>query len=58
MQALLDWLVTLSPVTLYTVLMLTAALENLVPPFPSDVVVAFGSFVAARGTRKAFGVLN
>jgi membrane protein DedA with SNARE-associated domain len=55
-QSLLNWLVTLSPATLYTVLLLTAALENLFPPFPSDVVVAFGSFVAARGTGAALGV--
>lgn len=56
MQALLDWLITLSPATLYTVLALVAALENLVPPFPSDLVVAFGSFVAAQGPGTAFGV--
>ena len=56
MQALLDWLVTLSPATLYTVLGAVAALENLIPPFPSDLVVAFGSFVAAQGAGTAFGV--
>lgn len=56
MQSLLDWLVTLSPGTLYTVLVLTAALENVFPPFPSDVVVAFGSFVAAQGPGTALGV--
>jgi len=55
-QSLLDWLVTLSPATLYSVLTIVAAIENLVPPFPSDVVVAFGSFVAAQGTGTAFGV--
>jgi membrane protein DedA with SNARE-associated domain len=53
---MLDWLVTLSPATLYTVLAFVAALENLVPPFPSDVVVAFGAFVAARGPGTALGV--
>lgn len=56
MQSLLNWLVTLSPGTLYTVLGVVAALENLIPPFPSDVVVAFGSFVAAQGRATAFGV--
>jgi len=55
-QSLLNWLVTLSPGTLYSVLALVAALENFVPPFPSDVVVAFGSFVAAQGPGTAFGV--
>ena len=48
MQGLLDWLVTVPVGVLYVVIFLTAALENLVPPFPSDVVVAFGSFVVAR----------
>lgn len=50
MQSVLDWLITLAPATLYSVLAIVAAIENLVPPFPSDVVVAFGSFVAAQGT--------
>jgi membrane protein DedA with SNARE-associated domain len=56
MQSLLDWLLTLGNGTLYAVLGLTAAIENLVPPFPSDVVVAFGSFVAAQGDATEFAV--
>ena len=57
MQPLLDWLLTLPVAALYTVLGVTAAIENLVPPFPSDVVVAFGSFVIAQGGRGTmFGV--
>jgi membrane protein DedA with SNARE-associated domain len=57
MKALLDWLITLSPATLYAVIALAAAIENLVPPFPSDVVVAFGSFVVAQGRQGTmFGV--
>lgn len=56
MQSLLDWLITLRPGTLYAVLSLTAAIENVFPPFPSDVVVAFGSFVAAQGSATAVGV--
>ena len=56
MQSLLNWLVTLSPGTLYSVLAVVSAVENVFPPFPSDVVVAFGSFVAAQGRGTAFGV--
>ena len=56
MQSLFDWLVTLPAGALYSVLAAVAALENLVPPFPSDVVVAFGSFVAAQGPGTALGV--
>jgi membrane protein DedA with SNARE-associated domain len=48
-QALLDWLSTLPVATLYAVIGLVAAIENIIPPFPSDVVVAFGSFVVAQG---------
>lgn len=51
MQALLDWLTTLPPGTLYAVLFGAAAIENIFPPFPSDVVVAFGSFIIAQGGR-------
>ena len=56
MQSLLDWLLTLGNGTLYAVLALTSAVENLVPPFPADVVVAFGSFVAAQGDATEFAV--
>ena len=51
MQSLLDWLVTLPAGTLYAILVITAAIENLIPPFPSDVVIAFGSFVMAQGQK-------
>jgi membrane protein DedA with SNARE-associated domain len=34
---------------LYTTLAALAAVENIFPPLPTDVVVAFGSFLAARG---------
>lgn len=49
MQSFLDWLLTLGNGTLYAVLALASMVENLFPPFPADVVVAFGGFVAAQG---------
>ncbi|MGI9139562.1 MAG: DedA family protein [Gemmatimonadaceae bacterium] len=36
-------------VVLYPTLGLLAAVENVFPPLPTDAVVAFGSFLAARG---------
>ena len=57
MQSLLDWLLTLPSAALYGVLALAAAVENVFPPFPSDVVVAFGSFVAAQGKKSVVGVV-
>lgn len=55
MDGLLDWLRGLSPVTLYAVSYLAAAAENVFPPLPSDVVVAFAAFLAAQGRGSALG---
>src|SRR5918997_4667043 len=41
---------------LYVALSVVAALENVFPPVPADTVVAFGSFLAARGQGTAMGV--
>jgi membrane protein DedA with SNARE-associated domain len=38
---------------LYPLMAALAAIENIFPPLPTDVVVAFGSFLAARGTGTA-----
>lgn len=48
MQSLLDWLIQIPPVALYGVLLVAAFVENVFPPFPSDVVVAFGGFVLSQ----------
>lgn len=55
MQAVFDWLSGLPSVALYASLAFTAALENFFPPFPADTVVAFGSFLAARGRGTVVG---
>jgi membrane protein DedA with SNARE-associated domain len=55
MDAALDWLSGLPPAALYASLALVAALENIVPPIPADTVVAFGSFLAARGDATPVG---
>jgi membrane protein DedA with SNARE-associated domain len=52
MEGVLDWLGAQPPAVLYIVLGLVAALENFVPPIPADVIVAFGSFLAAREQRS------
>lgn len=53
MDALFAWLSGLPSPVLYLALAAAAAVENVFPPFPADTVVAFGSFLAARG-RAAF----
>jgi membrane protein DedA with SNARE-associated domain len=53
--AVLDWLAGLPPFALYLALAASAAIENFFPPVPADTVVAFGSFLAARGEATALG---
>jgi membrane protein DedA with SNARE-associated domain len=51
---MIDWLSGLPLGALYLAIGSIAALENLFPPFPSDIVVAFGSFLAARGKASPY----
>lgn len=53
MHALLTWLGHVPPVVLYLVLFVLAAAENVFPPLPTDTVVAFGTWLAARGDGSA-----
>jgi membrane protein DedA with SNARE-associated domain len=39
---------------LYLSIAVISAIENIFPPFPADAVVAFGSFLAARGTGSPY----
>lgn len=49
LESVLDWLAGLPGVVLYLSLTLFAALENVFPPLPTDTVVAFGTWLTARG---------
>jgi membrane protein DedA with SNARE-associated domain/uncharacterized tellurite resistance protein B-like protein len=46
----------LPPAAVYTVLALLAAVENVVPPVPSDAAVALGAFLSNRGVTTPLGV--
>ena len=52
MDSVLAWLASLPPAALYLILATVAAAENFVPPIPADVIVAFGSFLAARSDQS------
>jgi membrane protein DedA with SNARE-associated domain len=52
---LLEFLRGLNPFALYAVACVAAAAENVFPPLPSDVVVAFAAFLAAQGRGSAVG---
>ena len=54
MEGVLAWLGALPPAALYVILALVAATENFVPPIPADVIVAFGSFLAAANIARRF----
>jgi membrane protein DedA with SNARE-associated domain len=55
MQGMLDWLAALPTAALYVSMFLAAAVENIFPPIPADTIVAFGSFLAARGQGTILG---
>ena len=46
---MLQWVSSLPPAAVYGVLALLAAVENVVPPVPSDAAVALGAFLSHRG---------
>jgi membrane protein DedA with SNARE-associated domain len=54
-DGVLEWLQSLPVGALYAALAVVAAIENVFPPVPADTVVAFGSFLAARGHGTAAG---
>ena len=47
-QQMVDWILTLSPFYIYLIFTLVAYLENILPPIPGDVLVAFGGYLAAE----------
>ena len=55
---LLDWALGLPLVWLYVFCAAIAGAENFFPPVPADSVIAFGSFLAARGHGSAVVTLG
>lgn len=53
-EALLAWLAELPISALYLSIAVVSAIENVFPPFPADITVAFGSFLAARGRGSPY----
>lgn len=53
---MLNWLSELPPVAIYGVLALLAAVENVLPPVPSDAAVALGAFLSHRGVTNSVAV--
>jgi membrane protein DedA with SNARE-associated domain len=49
-DSLLEWLKGLPPLLVYLIVGGIAAVENVFPPVPADVVALFGGFLAGQGT--------
>ncbi len=56
LQTLSGWLGDLPLGSLYVAIAALSAFENFFPPFPSDAVIAFGSFLADRAHGSPFTV--
>jgi membrane protein DedA with SNARE-associated domain len=48
LEQIVDWILTLSPLSIYTIFFAVAYIENIIPPLPGDVLVAFGGYLAAE----------
>ena len=53
-DGIITWLSGLPVGALYASIFVISAIENIFPPFPADAVVAFGSFLAARGKASPY----
>ncbi len=53
-DSLLEWLKGLPPALVYLVVGGIAAVENVFPPVPADVVALFGGFLAGQGTANPY----
>ena len=48
-QQIVDWVAMVGPIGVYLIIALIAYLENVLPPIPGDVLLAFGGYLAAEG---------
>ncbi|MAO65331.1 MAG: DedA family protein [Balneola sp.] len=57
-QNIVEWISMVPPVSIYLIFFGIAYIENIIPPMPGDVLVAFGGYLAAEGVIKIFPVLS
>lgn len=48
-QTIIDWISVVPPIGVYLIFTLIAYMENVLPPVPGDVLLAFGGYLAADG---------
>jgi membrane protein DedA with SNARE-associated domain len=57
-QSIVEWISVVPPIGVYLIFFGVAYIENLIPPMPGDVIVAFGGYLAAEGLIQLFPVLS
>lgn len=57
LQEMVQLIYNLPPLSIYLVFFLVAYIENIIPPIPGDVLVAFGGYLAAESVIGAVPVL-
>lgn len=55
-ESFIGWLAGLPPAAVYVVIAALAFIENVIPPFPSDVAIALGAFLSHRGITSPWMV--
>jgi membrane protein DedA with SNARE-associated domain len=55
-QNIVEWISVVPPAGVYLIFFGIAYIENLIPPMPGDVIVAFGGYLAAEGVIGLFPV--
>lgn len=58
LEQIIDWIVTLTPLSIYAMFGLVAYFENVFPPVPGDLLVVFGGYLAAEQLISFMGVLS
>jgi len=54
---IVNWILTLSPLSVYLIFIVIAYTENIVPPVPGDVLIVFGGYLAAEQIVSFNGLL-
>ncbi|WP_340106990.1 DedA family protein [Rhodohalobacter sp. 8-1] len=52
-----NWILTLSPTSIYTIFLFVAYAENILPPIPGDLLIVFGGYLAAEQIISFNGLL-
>ncbi|MFD2530828.1 DedA family protein [Gracilimonas halophila] len=55
-QNIIEWISVVPPSGIYLIFLGVAYFENLIPPMPGDVLVAFGGYLAAEGVIALFPI--